>query len=259
MEVGKMEKIKVKDVQIAYERHGKGKPLVLIHGYPLDHSIWNDVAGLLKDKYEVIVPDLRGFGDSTTVESFYTIMDMADDLAGLLDHLKAKRVILAGHSMGGYVALAFAKRYPGRVRGLALISSQLPADSDERKLGRYQTAANVNELGVGIVASAMTDKLTSSGNIREFIRPMIERQGKSGIMGALKAMAEREDSTASLAAFKFPIVLIHGQADELIPIERVREAKSILPSAHLVELEAVGHMPMLEAPERVAEALRVLK
>ncbi len=106
---------------------------MLIHGFPLDHTSWNEVATLLENDFDLILPDLRGFGQSTTVETPYTMSDMADDLAGLLDHLGIEKVALAGHSMGGYVALAFAKKYPQRVSGLGLVASQAAADSPERK------------------------------------------------------------------------------------------------------------------------------
>src|SRR5512147_1871208 len=119
-----MNTVQVNNIALAYEKLGSGAPLMLIHGYPLDHAIWNDVANQLKNDFTLILPDVRGFGQSTTVESQYTVTDMADDLAGLLDHLGIEKLALAGHSMGGYIALAFAKKYPQRVTGLGLVASQ---------------------------------------------------------------------------------------------------------------------------------------
>lgn len=252
-------KEKLFSVEMAYERHGKGSPLVLIHGFPLDRSIWNETAKLLENDFDLILPDLRGFGESATVDVPYGMNEIADDIAQLLGKLGIQKAFLAGHSMGGYVALAFAKKYPDQVSGLALVSSQVLADPPDRKEGRYKTAADVEQKGVGVVAAAMTDKLSSNQNIRDIVRPLIERQSKSGVMGALKAMAEREDSTALLSTFEFPVVLIHGDADELISIDRAREVKAAFPNAHLKELPGVGHMPMMEAPQKTAEALRLLK
>ena len=231
---------------------------MLIHGYPLDHTSWDEVASLLENKFDVILPDLRGFGQSTTVETPYTISDMADDLAGLLDRLKIEKVALAGHSMGGYVALAFAKKYPQRVSGLGLVSSQAVADSPEGKDRRYQTAADVAEKGVGVVAEAMTPKLSADASVQAFVRDVIVKQSKSGVIGALKAMAEREDLMAYLSSVTFPVVLIHGNADVLIPIERAKEIKAVLPSAQLVELQGAGHMPMMEFARETAEGLKFL-
>ncbi len=117
----------------------------------------------------------------------------------------------------------------------------------------------MSEKGVQIVAAAMTDKLSPNQSVRDFVRSLIERQNVSGVIGALKAMAEREDLTSFLASFKLPLVLIHGDADELIPIDRAREIKALVPAAHLVALPGAGHMPMMEQPEQTAEALKQLK
>jgi pimeloyl-ACP methyl ester carboxylesterase len=254
-----MNTISVNGITLAYSRQGKGSPLVLIHGFPLDGSSWNEVVPLLEKQYDVIVPDLRGFGNSTTVNSAYTVSDMASDIAGLLDSLGIEKAAIAGHSMGGYVALAFAKKYSKRVTGLALVSSQAPADPPDRKQGRYKTAEEVAAKGVSVVVEAMTPKLSAVERVQNFVRTSIGKQSKEGVIGGLKAMAEREDSSSSLSAFAFPIVLVHGDADALIPVDRAREIKAMAPSAHLTELPNVGHMPMMEAAEKTAEALKSLK
>jgi 3-oxoadipate enol-lactonase len=253
-----MNTVVVNGINLAYARHGKGTPLVLIHGYPLDHTSWDEVASLLEKEFDVILPDLRGFGQSTTVDTPYTISVMADDLAGLLDHLGIEKVALAGHSMGGYVALAFAKKYPQRVSGLGLVSSQAVADSPEGKDRRYHTAADVAEKGLDVVVEAMTPKLSADASVQAFVRDVIGKQSKSGVIGALKAMAEREDLMPYLSSATFPVLLIHGNADVLIPIERATEIKAVLPSAQLVELQGAGHMPMMEFPNETAEELKSL-
>jgi pimeloyl-ACP methyl ester carboxylesterase len=253
-----MEKINVNAIQLAYTRRGKGTPLVLVHGFPLDHHLWDEVVPLLEDRFDLIVPDLRGFGESSTVDSFYTMEDYASDLAGLLDYLGIQRAAIAGHSMGGYVALAFVRLFPERVRGLGLVASQVLEDSEERKQGRYKSAAEVAEHGIGSVVEAMAPKFTPDKRLQAFARESMERQPPAAYIGALKAMAERVDSTSLLSSFQFPVVLIHGNADSLIPIERAREVKATLPQAHLVEISGAGHMPMLEAKEKTAEALKHL-
>lgn len=250
-----MNKVAVNGINLAYARRGKGTPLVLIHGFPLDSTSWNEVAPLLEDRFDIILPDLRGFGQSTTVETPYSISDMADDIVGLLDHLGIEKTALAGHSMGGYVALAFAKKYPHRVSGLGLVSSQTAGDPPERKEGRYKTAADVAEKGVGVVVEAMTPKLSADTRVQAFVRSVIEKQSRSGVIGALKAMAEREDTMPILSSFSFPLVLIHGNADVLIPIDRSKEIKTIMPSAKFVELKGAGHMPMMEFAKETAAGL----
>jgi len=253
-----MEKIKINDIELAYTRRGQGTPLVLLHGYPLDHHLWDDVAPLLEDAFDLILPDLRGFGESTTVDSPFTMDDYASDIAGLLDQLEIQKAAIVGHSMGGYVALAFAKLYPERVSGLGLVSSQVLADPPDRKEGRYKSAADVSDKGIGGVVETMTPKFTSDERLQAFARETMERQQPAAFIGALKAMAERMDSTPLLSSLKFPVVIIHGEADALIPIDRAREVKNAVPHAHLVEVNGAGHMPMMEAKEETAKALKHL-
>lgn len=253
-----MEKIKINDIELAYTRRGKGTPLLLLHGYPLDHHLWDDVAPLLEDTFDLILPDLRGFGESTTADSPFTMDDYASDIADLLDQLGIQKTAIVGHSMGGYVALAFARLYPERVSGLGLVSSQVLADPPDRKEGRYKSAADVSDKGIGGVVETMTPKFTSDERLQAFARETMERQQPAAFIGALKAMAERMDSTPLLSSFNFPVVIIHGEADALIPIDRAREVKNAIPQAHLVELNGAGHMPMMEAKEETAKALKHL-
>jgi 3-oxoadipate enol-lactonase len=253
-----MEKVKVNGIELAYVRQGKGNPLVLLHGYPLDHHIWDEIVPLLENTFDLIIPDLRGFGESTTVDTPYTMDDFASDIAGLLDHLGIKKTAIAGHSMGGYVALAFARLFPDRIAGLGLVASQTLADPPDRKEGRYKSAAEVAEKGIGGVMDTMTTKFTSNPDLQKFARENMEKQGPAAYIGALKAMAERQDSTPLLASMNYPVVLVHGDADVLIPIERGREVKAAVPHAHIVEVKGVGHLPMLEAKEETAKALSML-
>lgn len=253
-----MEKVNVNDIQLAYARRGKGTPLVLLHGFPLDHHLWDEVVPLLEDTFDVILPDLRGFGNSTMLDLPSSIDDYASDIASLLDHLNIQRAAIVGHSMGGYVALAFARLYPERVSGLGLVSSQVLADAPDRKAGRYKSAAEVSEKGIGSVVEAMTSKFTADEKLQAYARASMERQQPAAYIGALKAMAERADSTSLLSSFNFPVVVVHGDADALIPIDRAREVKEALPKAHLVEINGAGHMPMMEAKENTADALKHL-
>ncbi len=251
-----MQKVNIDGINLAYARRGQGAPLVLIHGYPLDHSIWDPIAPFLEHDFDLIIPDLRGFGESDVMEADDSIVDYASDIAGLLTHLKIRKVYLAGHSMGGYVALAFAREYEERVAGLAMVASQMAADTPERKDSRYATAKQVLENGVGTVVEAMAPKLSAQPELQSFARDLIGKQEPLGVFSALYAMADRPDSSAIFAGFPFPVVIVHGDADALIPIERGREMKAALPAAHLSELPGAGHLLMMENPEAVAEALK---
>jgi 3-oxoadipate enol-lactonase len=251
-----MEKALVGNVKIAYARQGSGRPLILLHGYPLDHSIWAQMPGLLADAFDLIMPDLRGFGDSQMLDSGGSMAAYASDVAGLLERLHLGSVLVAGHSMGGYVALAMVRHYPQLIAGIGLISSQVRDDTPERRAGRYTAATDVVEEGVGPVADVMSTQLTAVPEIQASMRGLIDRQQPAALAFALRAMAARPDSHEAVAALQMPVVVIHGDADALIPVDRGREVKDLLPSAILVEVHGAGHLPMLEDPRAVAQGLR---
>ena len=253
-----MQIINANEIELAYERRGKGPPLMLLHGYPLDHHLWDLVAPMLEANFDLILPDLRGFGESSTVNSQYFMDDFASDVAALLDNLGIEKTALAGHSMGGYVALAFTKLYPKRVSGLGLVSTQTLADPPDRREGRYKSAADVAEKGIGVVVDAMTPKFTNDEKLQTLARRFMENQKPAAYIGALKAMAERMDTTSLLAEIKVPVVVVHGDADSLISVDRAREVKKAVPNAHYVELKGVGHLPMMEAVDETAKALKHL-
>jgi len=250
-----MLKTTLNGLSVAFERRGSGKPMVLIHGYPLDHSIWDKVTPLLESKADLILPDLRGFGQSAISPADYGLNDLAADIASLLDQLKIEQAVITGHSMGGYVALAFAHAYPQRVAGLGLVSSQAGADAPERKAARYKEADHVLAEGVGDVAKNMSAKLTADSKLQEEMKLLILRQPAKGLANAVRAMAERPDSTPFLHEFRFPVAIVHGLNDALIPVDRAREVKARVKNGTLVEIEGAGHLPMLEGPQSTAGEL----
>lgn len=251
-----MLKTSINGISIAYQRRGKGTALVLLHGYPLDHTIWEPVAALLENDFDLIMPDLRGFGESNVPEGKFSMADYAADVAGLLDQLAIQKAAIVGHSMGGYAALAFVRAHPRRVLGLGLISSQTLADTPEKKTARYQEAEHVMAEGVKDVAEGMSVKLTEDVRLQGKLKELILRQRPEGLAGALRAMADRPDTTNLLTGFPLPLVLVHGLADALIPIERAQNVNEAVPQSRLTELINVGHMPMMEAPQLTAKALK---
>ncbi|MEJ5225386.1 MAG: alpha/beta fold hydrolase, partial [Anaerolineales bacterium] len=166
-----------------------------------------------------------------------------------------ERTALAGHSMGGYVALAFARRYPQHVSALALVASHPYADPPDRREARYTTARAVAEQGVAVVANSMPEKLTANPTLQHALRDLALRQSPAGVIGALRAMAARPDSMDLLRGFDFPLVVVQGAQDSIIPVQFGRDVQAAHPNAHVVELPAAGHMPMMEAPRETAEAL----
>lgn len=242
-------------VDLYYENVGTGIPVVLIHGFPLNHQIWEPVLPILSEKVNVILPDLRGHGRSPATDGIYPMRLMAEDIARLLDKLEIEKAILVGHSMGGYVALAFAHAYPNRLSGLGLIASQAADDSPEKRQDRYKSASYVKRYGLKRILSEMPQKLTSNPGFYEKLTEIIKSTPTSGVIGALMGMAERENATEWLPKILCPTVVVHGKKDSIVPEWRGKTMVQLLNRGWLVEIEEAGHLPMMETPEIVAEAI----
>ncbi|MBM4132036.1 alpha/beta fold hydrolase, partial [bacterium] len=150
---------------------------------------------------------------------------------------------------------AFAKKHPGRASGLCLVASQAGADTPETKAGRYQSIEAVTAAGTAALIDTMAPKLTADPRLQESLRALMSRQSPTTVIGALGAMAERKDLTGFLSSFADPLVLVHGDADTLIPLARAYAVKAAAPSALVVEVPGVGHMPMLENPTATAAGI----
>ena len=245
-------------VQLYYEEFGKGFPVVLLHGFPFDHTIWEPLLPLLTDKAHVIIPDLRGLGRSPAPDGIYSMRLLAEDVLDLLNTLKIECAILVGHSMGGYASLAFAQAYPQRLAGLGLVSTQAGADAPERRQARYQLAEEVGRKGVKAVADNMAPKLSQNTERVKSLHKLILQNKAKGVIGCLKGMAERPDALGWLSAITIPAVVVAGDADAFVPMERAQTMSQLLGKAWLVKLPGVGHMPMLDAPQATADALNQL-
>ena len=237
------------------EEHGQGIPLTLLHGYPLDHRLWADVVPILKQSCRVILPDLRGHGQSPAPKGPYTMREMAEDVVAMLDGLEIQQTYIAGHSMGGYVAIALAKYFPERLLGLALTASHAYADSAEKKQSRLDSIARIKKEGVTQIFSTMSDKLTYNKRIAERVQEIIAGANAEGAMGILMAMAERPDSITVLANLKKPVLIIAGKDDQIIPIETSRKMAREIKTPRFIEISGAGHVPMFDQPEKTAEAL----
>ena len=200
-----MSLIRIDDIQIAYTDAGVGRPVVLIHGYPFNRSLWNEQLTALSASYRVIVPDLRGFGESDASPGPATMNRMAQDVAALLDHLEITRAVIGGLSMGGYVALAFYKQFPSRVRALILADTRAQADTEEAKQTRAQQAEKALAEGMAGIADAMLPKLLTPETVSKRpeivkrVRDMMLKTKPEGTAAALLGMAAREDQTDLLS------------------------------------------------------------
>jgi pimeloyl-ACP methyl ester carboxylesterase len=247
--------IRVDDIQLAYEDTGLGLPIVLLHGYPFNRSLWTEQVNALSNRYRVITPDLRGLGESDATSGAATMNRMAHDIAALLDHLEISRAVVGGLSMGGYVALAFYKLFPSRVRALLLADTRAQADTEEGKQARFQQAEQARAEGMASIADAMLPKLLTPETVSKRpevvkrVRDMMLKTKPEGAAGALLGMAERDDQTALLPQISCPTLILVGREDPITPLQdSVNMHREIARSTFRV-LNNAAHVSNLERTE----------
>lgn len=232
---------------------GQGVPLVFLHGFPLHRGAWQMQFDALRSHFRVIAPDLRGFGESGTLPGPATMPQYAADVHALLQRLSTGPVVLIGHSMGGYVALAFARQFPEMLRGLVLVGTKAGADTAEAAAGRRATAEKVKAEGVQVVVEAMAPKMLAAGNqdprLVEQVRGILNSSTTQGVIGALLGMAERPDSTGLLAQIAVPTLVVTGADDTVIPPAESEKLARAIPGAELKVVPRAGHLVAFEQPE----------
>ncbi len=250
-----MQRVDVGEVRLAIADRGSGPPLLFLHGFPLDGSMWNAQLEAFSDRFRVIVPDLRGFGASDATDGVTTMEQLADDVAGLLRALSISTpVVLAGLSMGGYVAWQFWRRHPALLRGLLLCNTRALADAPEIARGRLQTAETVLSQGPQVMAEPMLRRLFAPETWRkspervEEMRRVIHQAAPRGVAAALRGMAERPDVTDWLPRIKVPALLVGGEHDGISPPDEMRAIAARMPNAQYREVPGAGHMAPYERP-----------
>jgi 3-oxoadipate enol-lactonase len=256
---GNTPRLTVNGVNLAVDARGEGPAILFIHGYPLDHTIWRPQLEAL-DGWRRIAPDLRGMGQSDAPDLGYSMATYAADLAALLDTLGAERVVLCGLSMGGYVAFEFLRRWRERVAGLVLIATRAGPDTVEGKRARDAAAGQAREGGAAVIAEAMLPRMLAPGAPEALVtgvRALMAATPVAGIVGALGAMRDRPDSMALLPTLAdLPALVIAGGSDRLLPVSEMSALAAAIPGARLVVAPGAGHLPTLEAPSVVTDALR---
>jgi pimeloyl-ACP methyl ester carboxylesterase len=252
---------KIGDTDYFYEERGKGMPLVLLHGFPLSHGMWNPQITDLSSVARVIAPDFRGFGRSKS-EAVFTIDSLADDIHQLLAGIGALPCVVAGLSMGGYVALAFARKYTVDLNGLVLIDTRADADSPQAKESRQKNIDLVRQNGAPAIADAMIPRLLSPGadegrpELARSLRQMIEAGPASTIERALVALRDRADSTAALSKIGVPTLILVGDNDQITPLELSEKMQQAVAGSKVTIIRGAGHMSSMEQPAQVNQALR---
>jgi 3-oxoadipate enol-lactonase len=235
-------------------------PLLLLHGFPMDARMWAAQLPDLAAHTRVIAPDFRGFGQSAPTGPF-TLDQLADDVHALAEHLRLKNFVLAGLSMGGYVALAYVKKYPGTLRGLILIDTQAGADTPESKQNRDRLIATAREHGTKPVADAMLGKLIPEATAKSRpqlvrdLRQMMDTTPPQTVAHALAAMRDRADHTATLSTINVPTLIIVGDQDAITPPDIARRMQEKIPGSQLKIITGSGHMSPMEQPAQVNAAM----
>jgi pimeloyl-ACP methyl ester carboxylesterase len=258
--------IRANEIEIAFEDLGSGSPLLLLHGFARDHTVWDTPAKALKEKYRVIVPDLRGMGGSRHPDpgSPITMEQLADDSAALLDSLNVQTAMVAGFSMGGYILLEMLLRHPSRVQAAAFVGTRASADRPEKKAERLKQNEQLLEEGMAPLAKEYVQRLFSFGfsaanpQILEETYQNFASQEPVNIALLNDAMRNRGDLMPRLDEIQCPCVVIGGSEDKLVAPEAMVALHEGLRDSTLDMVEGAGHMLPVETPNRVVAALENL-
>jgi pimeloyl-ACP methyl ester carboxylesterase len=265
-----MASISIGDIELYYaerraREEGASPVLLLVHGFPLDHTMWKYQLAALSDVAHVIAPDLRGFGRSGVTPGAVSMERYADDLAALLDALKiGEKIVFCGLSMGGYIAWQFWRKHSSRVEKLILCDTRAIPDAPEAAKTRLTTAERVEKTGTPALAELMMGKLFGPATAKErpddveAMRQVILSCPPQGAAAALRGMAERPDATPLLGSISVPTEVIVGQHDAISPPDEMRGIADAIPRARFVEIAGAGHMSPLEKPDEVNAVIRSL-
>ena len=257
-----MNRVRSGDAEIAYNVLGDGPPVVLLHPFPAHHGLWLPAAQLLTPSYRVLLPDLRGHGESEIGDGPATIAKHANDLARVLDDAGVGRAIFCGVSIGGYLLLEFWRQFRGRVAALGLFCTRAQADSDDARNTRLKNAELVLERGTEWFVDLMIPKLL--GKTVQETRPdlvadarrMMLKMSPQDIAQVLQGMAARPDSVPTLKTINVPTLIMMGEEDVIVPISDGELMRQHIPNSRLVVIPNAGHFAVWEQSEAVGKLVR---
>jgi pimeloyl-ACP methyl ester carboxylesterase len=242
-------------------------PIVLIHGFPLDSSMWREQAAFLRGRgFETIVPDLPGFGergrDWKDEPGDLSMEGLAEFVLDVIEREAGGRAIVGGLSMGGYILLALLRAHPACAAGVMLMDTRAEADTPEGRAGRMKSIEEIRKSGIGSLVESLMGRLVSNNaaeGVKRELRAMMERQVPETVMAAQAAMARRRDQTNVLATLKMPALIVVGEEDAVTPVSAAQAMHGNITagggSSTLVRIAGAGHMSPMEAPAAVNEAV----
>lgn len=254
-------KATIHHLNIDYRDQGSGEPVIFIHAFPLNQTMWEEQLAALNHHCRAITLDLRGFGGSDVSDEPCTMEQMATDVRGLMAVLDIERATLVGLSMGGYVALAFYREYPDAVRALVLADTRASGDTHAARERRLQSAEKAEREGAAAIADDMTPLLlgkttqATRPDLAVRVRAMIKGNSPKGIAAAQRAMAVRRDSIYMLPAIDFPTLILVGAEDGLTPVAEAESLRDGIRGARLQVIEGAGHLSNIERPHEFNAAL----
>ena len=257
-----MKQVKSVDAEIFYETLGSGPPVILLHPFPANHEFWLPAIQALATRYQVLLPDLRGHGESGVGEGPATMAKHAADLVRVLDREDIRSAVLAGVSIGGYVLFEFWRRSSGRVAGMVLSNTRAQADTAEGRASRLEAATRVIEQGTDPFFESMLPKLL--GETARRTRPdlvqgalsMMRKMSPEDVAMVQRGMAERQDSVEILRTIHVPTLVLTGEEDVLTGVGDAKLIQQHIPGSQLKVVAKAGHYSPWEQPEEVGRILR---
>ena len=251
------------DFSLAYEDHGQGRPIVFIHGFPLNKKMWEPQLQGLANEARLLAPDLRGHGETEAVHGTYSMDLLAGDCLAFLKKAGVEGpFVICGLSMGGYIAMAFYRRYPEQVAGLILAATRAGADSPEGQANRERAAETARKEGSSPIVASMLPKMMSPKtyerrpDLVEQVKQIMEKTSVEGIIGAQLGMKDRPDSSPVLREMQVPVLILHGADDQIIPPSEAQAMQAAILDSRLHILSESGHLLNMEQPALFNQTVR---
>jgi 3-oxoadipate enol-lactonase len=257
-----MPRIPSDDAEIFYDVTGEGPPVVLLHPFPIHHEFWAPVARMLSSRYRLVVPDLRGHGESSLGNGPATMQKHAADIARVMDAAGVDRAPLIGVSIGGYAIFEFWRRFRDRVSALVLCNTKAQADAPEARAVRLQVADDVLQRGTEQFFEGMAQKLLgettrrSRPDLIEGALRMMRKMSAENVAGVQRGMADRPDSVSTLKTITVPTLIITGDEDVMTGLPEAELMKQHIPGSQMKVVAKAGHYSPWEQPEEVGRLLR---